>query len=643
MVSSDKGYKNNISLRMHVEIKVAQDFVLDFLYNKLPRRRVNLFGEELEAALRDKFADHWYPDKPFKGSAFRCLKITDSADPVLNRAARESGNPIPDITENLPTDLAIWIDPGEVSYRIGEKGSVKILYSASDSVNFPVSVGGNSSNTLGTEELHSDAAPNLQIPGNAGFLPIENLNAAMNSLSVNTGNGSGVQMPRALMNHQQYHGNDTGPLQSPPALANNMSPPMPPMMNQSGNPGSSNASVSNNCMPPNNSATTGFTPFPPRQHQPQTYTAGSFAQTKFGSTKLKSCGKKTNRMSPTEFSNYIKQRAMQKQGSSSMSTTGNMNGSGGMPQMNNVSNVSNVVGGGNQFRSPNSSGAMNGMSNGRPITSNGFYGSSQQHQNYNAFNSVTDGGRMQHVNMSQNQSQSQQQTSPDSFFYPLFPDRGRQPQQQSNQQHMGNQNSLSTMVNTSTPSMSQTSPSMFPQGGNAGGLSSGGSSTGSSSASSTSSNNPWSYADPDTETFLHDMLSMGFPSNKQTRNMYSDFNTNGDSSNFVSTASSSSHGFGINNASGVSSTSGNIGGNNSLGLSGNFGTLGNMNSGSSNNSHNVLNGSGVFGSSLDEGVNGSSIKMMDRIGSNSLSQGNGAQSVGTGSNEKYQQRALVAN
>lgn len=109
---------------MHVEIKVAQNFVLNFLYNKLPRRRVNLFGEELESALRDKFADHWYPDKPFKGSAFRCLKITDPADPVLNRAARESGNPVPDIVENLPQDLAIWIDPGEVSYRIGKQSKL---------------------------------------------------------------------------------------------------------------------------------------------------------------------------------------------------------------------------------------------------------------------------------------------------------------------------------------------------------------------------------------------------------------------------------------------------------------------------------------------------------------------------------------
>merc|ERR1712001_702726 len=85
-------------------------------------------------------------------------------------------------------------------------------------------------------------------------------------------------------------------------------------MNQNGgNHCSGNPSASNNGIAQNNSVTSGFTPFPPRQHQPVTYTAGTFAQTKFGSTKLKSNAKKTNRMIPTEFSNYIKQRAMQKQ------------------------------------------------------------------------------------------------------------------------------------------------------------------------------------------------------------------------------------------------------------------------------------------------------------------------------------------
>lgn len=58
---------------MHVEIQVALNFVISYLYNKLPRRRVNLFGEELEKALKDRFQGHWYPEKPFKVSvAINC-------------------------------------------------------------------------------------------------------------------------------------------------------------------------------------------------------------------------------------------------------------------------------------------------------------------------------------------------------------------------------------------------------------------------------------------------------------------------------------------------------------------------------------------------------------------------------------------
>jgi hypothetical protein len=202
------------------------------------------------------------------------------------------------------------------------------------------------------------------------------------------------------------------------------------------------------------------------------------------------------------------------------------------------------------------------------------------------------------------------------------------------------------MMNTASPSVGQTSTSIFQQsGGNAGSLSNGGSSTGSSSASSTSSNNPWSYVDAaDTETFLQDILSGGYSSNKQSRNVYSDFSTNGDSSsNFPSGNTCSSHGFGINNVGGINSSSGNIGGTNSLGLSGNFGAFGNLNSGTSTNTHNSSTGGGLFGSPLDENVGGSNIKMMDRIGSHPMSPGSGGQSVGATNTEKYQHRVLVAN
>jgi len=60
--------KASDTTKMHIEVQVALNFVISYLYNKLPRRRVNIFGEELEKALKHKFQGHWYPDKPFKVS-----------------------------------------------------------------------------------------------------------------------------------------------------------------------------------------------------------------------------------------------------------------------------------------------------------------------------------------------------------------------------------------------------------------------------------------------------------------------------------------------------------------------------------------------------------------------------------------------
>ncbi|CAL8270554.1 unnamed protein product [Lota lota] len=113
---------------MQLEIQVALNFIISYLYNKLPRRRVNIFGEELERQLKNKYEGHWYPDRPFKGSGFRCIHVGEKVDPVVEQAAKESGLDLEDVRHNLPQDLSVWIDPFEVSYQIGEKGPVKVLY-----------------------------------------------------------------------------------------------------------------------------------------------------------------------------------------------------------------------------------------------------------------------------------------------------------------------------------------------------------------------------------------------------------------------------------------------------------------------------------------------------------------------------------
>ena len=105
---------------MLLEIQIAVSFLTSYLYNKLPRRRVDLFSVELAKQLKDKFEGHWYPQRPSKGSGYRCLLIGEELDPVLMNAANDSGLSLEEIRSSLPEKLNMWIDPDEVSYRIGK-------------------------------------------------------------------------------------------------------------------------------------------------------------------------------------------------------------------------------------------------------------------------------------------------------------------------------------------------------------------------------------------------------------------------------------------------------------------------------------------------------------------------------------------
>lgn len=289
---------------MHIEVQVALNFVISYLYNKLPRRRVNIFGEELEKALKDKFKGHWYPEKPFKGSAFRCLKTGDPVDPVLEKAAKESGVPIQDVLENLPQELAVWVDPGEVSYRIGEKGAVKVLFSESADPQ---------DDSSADREVTKTFNPEAQC-----FRPIEAVGCSLSGLSLSPKSmtpfaGSAVTSAGGSVVTQLISSVANGG--SGVAVGAGSGGGGQPMTNGIGGHLSSPSSASSPT-PLTNSYKGSPSPVPsfiPRTTAPLTFTTATFAQTKFGSTKLKTSSKRANRMSPTEFSNYIKQRAMQQQ------------------------------------------------------------------------------------------------------------------------------------------------------------------------------------------------------------------------------------------------------------------------------------------------------------------------------------------
>jgi len=109
---------------MKDEVASAAKFLSDTVakHNELSEEHGELFRTTLEMLMSQRFQNHWHPEKPLKGNAFRCLNINQEEcciDPLLKEAASESLIDDDDLTNSFPDGLALWIDPFDVSYRMG--------------------------------------------------------------------------------------------------------------------------------------------------------------------------------------------------------------------------------------------------------------------------------------------------------------------------------------------------------------------------------------------------------------------------------------------------------------------------------------------------------------------------------------------
>ncbi|XP_028854548.1 protein BTG2 [Denticeps clupeoides] len=131
---------------MVAEVSAAAGFVSRLLKARglLSEYQLRLFSDGLRQALSEHYQHHWFPDRPQKGSGYRCIRINHEMDPIIGKAACRIGLTSELMFSLLPRELTLWVDPFEVSYRIGEDGSICVLYEAPAHANSSASSSGSS-------------------------------------------------------------------------------------------------------------------------------------------------------------------------------------------------------------------------------------------------------------------------------------------------------------------------------------------------------------------------------------------------------------------------------------------------------------------------------------------------------------------
>jgi len=124
---------------------------------------VKKFEEVLRELIVTKISDHWYPDNPAKGQAFRSLSIDKRAhiDPLLSRSASSVGieNLLPYFTK--VDSVLMWIDPDVVVVRVAYSGYTNVP--TEDKVLYRSTIG--SSPKIISKPLKTDGTPPITRPG----------------------------------------------------------------------------------------------------------------------------------------------------------------------------------------------------------------------------------------------------------------------------------------------------------------------------------------------------------------------------------------------------------------------------------------------------------------------------------------------
>jgi len=184
-----------------LELQSAANFLVHLIRRKHTGSDVQLekFRVAIVEVLRRRYRDHWFPDKPCKGSGYRCIRINGRVDPIIAQAAEIVGMPANTIHQTFPSELTMWIDPLEVSYRIGENGSICVLYEYKENVPAAPWRPATTSTTTSTTSTTAPAKSNSSVSSS----PVKQL-----TLQQQQSSNQQQQLPKSTPSSPKHSGNN---------------------------------------------------------------------------------------------------------------------------------------------------------------------------------------------------------------------------------------------------------------------------------------------------------------------------------------------------------------------------------------------------------------------------------------------------
>ena len=110
---------------MSLEIQSAANFITELIRisnQDISKNTLNRLNSHLVNELQHKFSHFWHPERPYAGSGLRCIRINDRLDNIIDLACKAVGLCPNAIYASLKNkSLILWIDPGQVSFKIHEE------------------------------------------------------------------------------------------------------------------------------------------------------------------------------------------------------------------------------------------------------------------------------------------------------------------------------------------------------------------------------------------------------------------------------------------------------------------------------------------------------------------------------------------